>query len=120
MIATGDISLWQQNRVTVGVLQIDSPGHIPDPLFADPEFMYIVLGNGTSGQHVVRTPYPEVNFNTYHTLSVYMKMSTCRFAQISLEGDAMFANVDLELGAVWMMHQSVDATITPAANGWFR
>ena len=32
----------------------------------------------------------------------------------------MFANFDLELGVVGTMHQFVDATITPAANGWFR
>jgi len=90
LIATGDISLWQQNRVTVGALQIDSPGDISDPLFADPGFMYIVFGNGTSGHHVVRIPYPGVRFNVYWPLSVYMKMNTCRFAQKSLEGDAMF------------------------------
>jgi hypothetical protein len=101
-------------------LHIDSLGEIPDPLFADPGFMYIVFGNGTSGRHVVRTPYPGVSFNTYRTLSLYMKMSTCRFAQISLEGDAMFAIFDLELSVVGTMHQFVDATITPAANGWFR
>ena len=47
-------------------------------------------------------------------------MSTCRFTQVSLHGDAMFANFDLELGVVGTMHQFVDATITPAANGWFR
>jgi len=32
----------------------------------------------------------------------------------------MFANFDLELGMVGTKHQFVDATITPAANGWFR
>jgi len=32
----------------------------------------------------------------------------------------MFANFDLELGVVGTMHQFVDATITLAANGWFR
>jgi hypothetical protein len=104
IIATGNISLWQQNRVTVGALQIDSPGEIPDPLFADPGFMYIIFGNGTSGQHVVRTPYPVVSFNTYRTLSVYMKMSTCRYAQISLEGDTMFTNLDPELSVVGTLH----------------
>ena len=75
------------------------------------------FGNGTSGQHLVRTPYPGVRFNVYRTLSVYIKMCTCRLAQISLEGDAMFANFDLELVVVGTMHQFVDATITPAANG---
>jgi hypothetical protein len=111
VISTGDISLWQQNRVTVVALHIDSPGDIPDPLFADPGLIYIAFGNGTSGQHVVRTPYPGVRFNMYRTLSVYMKMSTCRIAQILLEGDAMFANFELESGVVGTMHQFVDATM---------
>ena len=32
----------------------------------------------------------------------------------------MYANYDIELGVVGTMYQFVDATITPAANGWFR
>ena len=32
----------------------------------------------------------------------------------------MFVNFELELGVVGTMHQIVDATITPAVNGWFR
>ena len=104
LLDTGDISLWQKNRATVGALQIDSPGEIKDPLFADPGFMYIVFGNGTSGQHVVRTPNdPGVRFNVYRTLSVYMKMSTRRFDQISLEEYSMFANFDLEVSVVGTM-----------------
>jgi len=47
----------------------------------------------------------------YRTLSVYMKKSTNRYAQISLEGDAMFANFDPEMGVVGTIHQFVDATI---------
>ena len=98
LIAPGDISLCQQNRVTDGALHIDSPAEIPNPLFTDTGFIYIVFGNGTSDHHVVRTHYPGVRFNVYRTLSVYMKMRTCRFDQIFLEGDAMFANFNLELG----------------------
>ncbi len=98
-------------------MQIVYPGEIPDPLFADPGFIYIVFGNGTSDQHVVRTSYPGMNFNVYRMLSAYMKMSTCRFAQMSLEGDAMFANFDLELGVVGTKHQFVNPTITQAVNG---
>ena len=49
-----------------------------------------------------------------------MKKHTNRYAQISVEGDSIFANFDLELGIVGTKHHSVEASITPAANGWFR
>ena len=71
LIDTGEFSLWQQHiRGTVDALQINSPGEIPDPLFADPGFPYIIFGNGTSGQHDVLIPHPGVRFNAYRTLSV--------------------------------------------------
>ncbi len=49
-----------------------------------------------------------------------MKNATNRFAQISIGSDAIFANFDLELGALGTKHPNVESSITPAGDGWYR
>jgi hypothetical protein len=62
LIAISNLTLWSKLRVTV----FESSS-----IFGDP--VYILQGSGTSGQHSILTPYPTVNFDTYRTLSIYMK-----------------------------------------------
>jgi hypothetical protein len=86
LIPISDISLWSRTRVTVIA---------GTSLFADE--IYLLAGNGAGGQHNILMPYPPVNYDTYRVLSVYMKNGTNKFAQISVGGDAIFADFDLEL-----------------------
>ena len=66
-------------------------------MFLDP--VYFIQGNGASGQHDFHTPYPTVNYYTYRTLSIYMKIGT-KIAHISVRDDIIFVNFDLELGVL--------------------
>ncbi len=65
-------------------------------------------------------PYPPVNYDTDMVLSIYMKHGTNRFAQISVGGDGIFANFDVELGVLGTKHQFVESSIVTAGDGWYR
>jgi hypothetical protein len=64
MIDTGDItkSPWSRTRVTVTSTS---------SVFAN--LIYMVKGNGQQLQHSIAIPYPTVTFDTFRTLSIYMK-----------------------------------------------
>ncbi len=49
-----------------------------------------------------------------------MKNGTNRFAQISIGGDGIFANFDLELGVLGTKHQFVESSMVPAEDEWYR
>ncbi len=87
LIAISNINSWSKTRVTVTAT---------NSLFADQ--ISLLQGNGAAGQHNILTQYLTVSTNTYRTLSINMKNATNRFAQISVGSDAIFANLDLELG----------------------
>ena len=69
LIAIADITQWTKTRVAVSATL---------SVFSNP--VYFVKGDGSNGQHNILTPYPTVNYDTYRTLSIYMKNGTNRFA----------------------------------------
>jgi hypothetical protein len=88
LIATGDITQWTKTRVTV-TSTIST--------FANP--IYLVKGNCQQLQDDIRIPFPTVNYDTYKTLSLYMKNVDNIYAQIAICSDPnTFANYDLEQG----------------------
>ena len=109
LIAISNISLWSRTRVTVTA---------SSSIFA--KQVYLLQDNGANGQHNILTPYPPVNYDTYWVLFIYMKNGTNRFAQISVGGEGIFANFDLELGVLGTKHQFVESSIVPAGDGWYR
>ncbi len=86
--------------------------------FAD--LVYFIQGDGAFLQHHILVPYPTGSFDTFRTLSIYMKNGTNRFAHISVGGDAIFANYDLELGVLGTKHNAIQASIVSTGDGWYR
>ncbi len=74
--------------------------------------VYFVQGSGASGYHNILTRYPPVNFDTYITLSIYIKTGTNRYAQISVGGNTIFGNFDMELDVLGTKHAFVKPSIT--------
>ena len=81
----------------------------------------MVKGNGINQQEYFRTPYSTVNYDTYRTLSIYIKHVDNRYAQKAIGSDPnSFANFDLQLGILGTERNSVQASIFPAGDGWYR
>ena len=76
LMAISDITQW--TKTTVIVTSSFS-------LFGDP--VYLVKGNVAFLQHNIPTPYSTVNYDTYITLSIYMKNVDNRYAQIAIGSD---------------------------------
>jgi hypothetical protein len=109
LITESDITKWVQIRVNVtSTISI----------FANP--VYFVQGNGVNNQHYTRLPIPTVSFDKFRMLSIYMKNATNRFAQVTIGGDVVFVNFDLELGVLGTKHNSAQASIVPTGDGWCR
>ena len=88
LIAISDITQWTRVRVTV-TSTITA--------FANP--VYMIKGNGAFLQHNIVMLYPTVSYDTYRTLSIYMKNADNRYAQIAIGSDPdAFANFDLQQG----------------------
>ena len=80
-----------------------------------------MTGNGAYLQHNIVLPYPTVATPTQHTLSIYMKSSDNRFAQIAIGSDPnIHANCDLQLGVLGTKHANAQSSIVPAGDGWHR
>jgi hypothetical protein len=107
LISTSNISIW----LKIGVNVSSSIS-----IFANP--IYCIQGNGATRDHFTVIPITRVSVDTLRTLSIYMKNATNRFAEISVGEDTIFAIFDLELGVLETKHDSVQASIVPAGDGW--
>jgi hypothetical protein len=104
-----NINRWSRTRVTITAT-----------IFAFTETVYILQGNGTSGQYKIMTSYPTVSTDTYRTLSIYMKNGTNRCAQIFVGGDTIFASFDRVLGLLGSKHPFIESSIIRAGECWYR
>jgi hypothetical protein len=84
LITESDITQSQWIKVGLAATSTNS-------VFANP--IYMISAYGVNRTHYTRLPIPTVNYDTYRTVSIYMKNANNRYAQIALGGEIV--NYDL-------------------------